>query len=92
MYSDGTMATGFINLNGAYYYLNNSGSMVTGWQYLQNSWYYFNKSDDGGLEGLMKKGWNRINGNWYYFNYSDGKMAHDTWIDGYYVNSSGTCV
>ena len=92
MYSDGTMATGFINLNGAYYYLNNSGAMVTGWQYINNSWYYFNKSYDGGIEGLMKKGWNRINGVWYYFNYSDGKMAHDQWIDGYYVNSSGAWV
>lgn len=33
-------------------------------------------------------GWRLINGNWYYF-YSNGYMAHDTTIDGYYLNSSG---
>ena len=33
-------------------------------------------------------GWRQINGLWYYF-YSDGYMAHDTTIDGYYVNSNG---
>lgn len=33
-------------------------------------------------------GWRNINGNWYYF-YSNGYMAHDTTIEGYYLNSSG---
>lgn len=33
-------------------------------------------------------GWKNIDGNWYYF-YSDGYMAHDTIIDGYYLNSAG---
>lgn len=33
-------------------------------------------------------GWNIINGNWYYF-YSNGYMAHNTMIDGYYLNDSG---
>lgn len=33
-------------------------------------------------------GWRLIDRNWYYF-YSDGYMAHDTSIDGYYLNSSG---
>ncbi|WP_459481736.1 transglutaminase domain-containing protein [Clostridium saccharoperbutylacetonicum] len=33
-------------------------------------------------------GWKLIDGNWYYFN-SSGYMAHDTTIDGYYLNSSG---
>ncbi|NFE84601.1 hypothetical protein FC754_10705 [Clostridium botulinum] len=46
----------------------------TGWWYTEgNSW---------------STGWRLINGNWYYF-YSDGYMAHDTTIDGYYLNSSG---
>lgn len=46
----------------------------TGWWYTEgNTW---------------ATGWRYINGNWYYF-YSDGYMAHDTSIDGYYVNSSG---
>ncbi|AGX44457.1 leucine-rich repeat protein [Clostridium saccharobutylicum] len=96
-YSNGQMATGFINLNGAYYYLDesNSGSigiMKTGWQYMNDSWYYFNRKGDPGYEGMMRKGWQKIDGTWYYFYYGDGKMAQDTWIDGYYVNSSGAWV
>lgn len=33
-------------------------------------------------------GWKLIDGNWYYF-YSNGYMAHNTTIDGYYLNDSG---
>jgi Leucine-rich repeat (LRR) protein len=33
-------------------------------------------------------GWKDIGGKWYYF-YDTGYMAHDTYIDGYYVDSSG---
>lgn len=36
-------------------------------------------------------GWRQINGVWYYF-YSDGYMAHDTTIEGFYLNSSGARV
>ena len=32
--------------------------------------------------------WQKIDGNWYYFK-EDGYMAHDEWIDGWYVNSDG---
>jgi glucan-binding YG repeat protein len=94
-YSDGKMATGFINLGGdAYYYLDESnsgniGTLKTGWQKINDSWYYFNRSTSEGYLGMMRKGWQRIDGVWYYFYFGDGKMAHDTWIDGYYVNSSG---
>lgn len=93
-YSDGTMATGFINPYGdQYYYLDESSSssigiMKTGWQKINGYWYYFNKSSDGN-EGLMAKGWRNIDGTWYYFYYGDGKMAANTWVDGYHVNSSG---
>lgn len=40
----------------------------------------------------MKKGWQKIDGIWYYFYGGDGTMAHDTWINGYYVNSNGAWV
>lgn len=89
LYSNGIMAIGFINLNGAYYYLNNSGAMVSGWNKINGSWYYFNKKSDGGIFGLMKKGWQKIDGKWYYFYPSNGKMAANTWVDGYHVNASG---
>lgn len=36
-------------------------------------------------------GWKQINGDWYYF-YSDGYMAHDTTVEGYYLNSNGTWI
>ena len=46
----------------------------TGWWYTEgNSW---------------ATGWKLIDGNWYYF-HSDGYMAHDCWIDTYYLNSNG---
>ncbi len=91
------MATGFINLNGAYYYLDESntsniGIMKTGWQKINGSWYYFNRDSSEGITGMMNKGWNNIDGTWYYFYYDDGTMAHDTWIGNYYVNSSGAWV
>ena len=34
-------------------------------------------------------GWHYINGAWYYLYPSNGYMAHDTFIDGYYVNGDG---
>lgn len=62
--------------------------MVIGWQYIDGDWFYFNPNSDG-YKGAMKRAcWDYIDGNWYYF-YYDGTMAHNTYIDGYYVNSSG---
>ena len=40
-------------------------------------------------DGQQVYGWQYVNGVWYYINYFDGYMAHDTTIDGYYVNSNG---
>jgi hypothetical protein len=45
-----------------------------GWWYKESNSYY--------------TGWKLIDKNWYYF-YSDGYMAHDTTIDGYYLNIGG---
>ncbi|MBW6409599.1 hypothetical protein [Clostridium weizhouense] len=51
------------------------------WRQNSTGWWY--------TEGnSCSTGWKLINGNWYYF-YPDGYMAHDTIIDGYYLNSSG---
>lgn len=46
----------------------------TGWWYTEGNSY--------------ATGWRQINGLWYYF-YADGYMAHDTYIEGYYLNSNG---
>lgn len=51
------------------------------WRADTNGWWY--------TEGnSYATGWRMINGLWYYF-YPDGYMAHDTYIEGYYVNSNG---
>lgn len=65
--------------------MNDSGAMLTGWQYINGNWYYMNSG------GAMLTGWQHIGGKWYYF-YSGGNMAANTWIDNYYVNSSGVWV
>ena len=59
------------------------GSYATNWTQIDGQWYYFDSN------GYMKTGWVKDNGNWYYLN-GDGTMAHDTIIDGYYLNSNGT--
>ena len=63
-----------------------SGAMVTGWQLIDDNWYYFETD-----YGAMVTGWQVIDGKDYYF-YDDGAMAHDTVIDGYYVNEDGAWV
>lgn len=92
-YGNGQMATEFIDLGGYSYYFkinpsDGKAAMVTGWQCIDGKWFYFNPDSDG-YKGLMKRAcWSYIDGNWYYF-YYDGQMARNTYVDGYYVNSSG---
>lgn len=66
--------------NGWWYSQGNS--YATNWTKINGQWYYFDSN------GYMKTGWVKDNENWYYF-YGDGTMAHDTTIEGYYLNSSG---
>lgn len=80
--SDGQMQTGWVCVDGLWYYFESSGAMVTGWKKINNEWYRFNSV------GVMQRGWISIDGKWYYF-YESGKMAHDTTINGYKLNSSG---
>lgn len=40
-------------------------------------------------DNVKAHGWNNIDGNWYYFYDMNGYMAHDTFVDGYYLNSDG---
>lgn len=60
-------------------------SYVTNWEKIDGQWYYFDSN------GYMKTGWVNDNGSWYYL-YGDGTMAHDTTIEGYYLNSSGNII
>lgn len=65
-----------------WYYVNSDGTAATGWIKDKGNWYHLNSS------GVMETGWIKDNGCSYYLD-EDGAMAHDTTIDGYYVNSDG---
>lgn len=66
-------------------YYPDKGDAITGWLEENGYWYYFNPA------GNMVTGWVKVEGSWYYL-YNDGIMASSTWIDNYYVNSSGKWV
>lgn len=91
---NGYMATGWLSLNGHWYYFNptkgkEEGAMMTGW--IQSPGYdgvfYTNQI------GIMVTGWHKIDGYWYYFNQNTegvaGMMAVSKMIDDSYVDSSG---
>ena len=83
-YKDGSKATGWVNDNGTWYYLDTTGTMKTGWVQA-GSWYYLNAS------GAMQTGWINDNGTWYYCNAS-GAMQTGWLLDGstwYYLQPSG---
>ncbi|MEO2740735.1 cell wall-binding protein [Clostridium butyricum] len=44
------------------------------------------------INGIYSDGWNNIDGEWYYFYKDTNFMAHDTIIDGYYINSDGVWI
>ncbi|MFT8349185.1 hypothetical protein [Clostridium saccharoperbutylacetonicum] len=74
--------------NGNWYLLKNDGVMATGWQQdVGGKWYYLNKT-----YGNMSTGWLQdVSGKWYYLQ-NDGSMAHDTYVNGYYVGGDGAWV
>ena len=78
-------------INGNYYHFDNGGWMTTGWMYDKGIWYYFNEKGNGTEGAMAHSQWKKVNGKWYYF-YEDGKMAKNTVIGGYRVNSSGAWV
>ena len=73
----------WIASGGRWWYRHGDGSYTkAGWEYIDGAWYYFDAL------GWMQTGWQLIGGAWYYLDAS-GKMAADTWIGDYHVNSSG---
>lgn len=81
-YNEGyTLATGWRNINGTWYYFNSYGLMQTGWVNTGGSWYYLDQSGamqtdviqvEGkiyllGPDGAMQTGSNVVNGVMYYF-------------------------
>lgn len=51
------------------------------WKHDSAGWWYSNGSS-------WYTGWKKIDGKWYYFE-SNGYMAHDRYVNGYYLNSEG---
>lgn len=54
-----------------------------------NGWINGTKGWSYMTDGIYEDGWKNIDCNWYYFYKDTNFMAHDTIIDGYYINSSG---
>ena len=65
--SDGTKATGKVEIDGQTYIFTPEGLMWTGWASYGGNFYYLEKN------GQMRKGWLWFNRSWYYLN-EDGAM------------------
>lgn len=83
--SGGYPVNEWVLINNVWYHFDSEGYMQTGWQNFDGEWYYLNES------GAMLTGWQYV-GNYCYYLYPNGIMAHDTWIDDYYVDSSGAWI
>lgn len=81
-------ATGWKNIDGAWYYFNDNGTMYIGWLKDNNKWYKLSES------GSMVTGWIQDNGKWYYANPSGDLETGRLTIDGKTYNflSDGTMV
>lgn len=62
---------------------------TSAWVKEGNGWINGNKGWSYMTNGIYADGWQKIDGNWYYFYKDTNFMAHDTIIDGYYINSHG---
>ena len=73
---NGKMLTGWLSLDGSWYYLGSTGAMAKGWITVGNYQYYMNtEANDYGPEGLMVRGYREIEGTWYYFNKSQSPLG-----------------
>ena len=85
---DGSLVTGWKNINGLDYYFTPAnegieGQMKVGWyQSPQGDWYFFDNTTDTHEEGSAVTGWNWIDGYCYYFARTEAgkgaKMAANT--------------
>ncbi|EHI97937.1 cell wall binding repeat-containing protein [Clostridium sp. DL-VIII] len=86
-FSEGSMATGWIQDGDNWYYLNADGSMATGWKNINGDWYYFHS------DGTMATGWvNDGTGCYYLYGDGNGSMAWGKTVDGYLLDNGGKMV
>ncbi|MBR1390465.1 MAG: N-acetylmuramoyl-L-alanine amidase family protein [Lachnospiraceae bacterium] len=83
--SNGEEATGWQEVNGTWYYLDEEGTMETGWVEVNGTWYYTDNS------GAMQTGWQEVNGTWYYMDNSGAMETGWVSVNGtwYYTSGSG---
>lgn len=67
-FESGKLVTGWKQISGIWYYMDQRGVMATGWKLIDCEWYYFETS------GRMITGWKQIDGKWYYLDAS-GHMS-----------------
>lgn len=86
LYNTSTMANIRLNeINGRIYMSGSNGEKLSGWQKINGEWYLLSTN------GQVATGWQYCDGKWYYL-YENGIMAHDTYIEGYYLSSNGQLV
>lgn len=74
-------------IDGEYYYFNGDGyALSSQWMLWKNVWYYLDDKCK-----MVHNCWKWIDDKCYYF-YDSGAMAHDEYVEGYYVDSSGAWV
>ena len=77
-------STGWQQDDKGYWYVNEDGSTTKNdWKQIDGYWYLFD------AEGYICTGWQNNSGYRYYF-YDTGVMAHDTTIEGVWLNHDGT--
>lgn len=80
----GYMKTGWLDINGAKYYLNSDGSMVSNnWNLQDGNWYYFDEN------GVMKTGWIFWKDQWYFLKPDGSMQTNGLTPDGYQVDEHG---
>lgn len=84
-YQNDQPVTGWLSLNGTWYYMDNTGIMTTSWQNVNGTWYYMNDT------GAMTTGWQNVNGTWYYMDDSGAMTTGWQLVNGswYYMYDSG---
>ena len=60
--------SGWVQIDGKWYYYDKKGNLTTGWAKINNKWYYFDKN------GVMQEGWVKVDGKWYYLVPEKGYM------------------
>jgi predicted secreted protein len=82
---DQEYAKNWRNIDGKWYYFDNSGYMKNGWVYDSSKWYYLCS------DGSMKSGWIYDNGNWFFADYNGEMQTGLIEVEDkvYYLSSSG---